>query len=86
MSKMVVDLVSVYVMVKVTAGKDEEVFKKIQRLKQIKEASVTYGAYDLILRVEFQRIEEVDEFVFDVVRRIPGVSETASMIVAKRIV
>ena len=81
-----IGLVSVYVMVKVIAGKDEEVFTRVQKLKQIKEASVTYGAYDLILKVEFQRIEEVDEFLFDVVRRISGVSETVSMIVAKKIV
>jgi len=73
-------------MVKLIVGKDEEVFAQVQKLKQIKEASVTYGAYDLILKVEFQRIEEVDEFLFDVVRRIPGVSETTSMIVAKKIV
>ena len=79
-------MVTVYIMVKVTAGKDEEVFRKIRKLEQIKEASVTYGAYDLILRVEFQRIEEVDEFVFDVLRRIPDVSETVSIIVAKKIV
>ena len=82
----VIGLVSVYIMVKVTAGKDKEVFAKIQKLKEIKEANVTYGAYDLILRVEFSTIEDVDEFVFNVVRRIPGVSETVSMIVAKRIV
>lgn len=79
-------MVSVYIMVKLIAGKDEEVFAQVQKLKQIKEASVTYGAYDLILKVEFQRIEEVDEFLFDVMRRIPGVSETMSMIVAKKIV
>jgi len=83
---MVIDLVSAYIMVKVTAGKDEEVFAQVKKLKQIKEASVTYGAYDLILRVEFQRIEEMDDFVFNVVRRIPGVSETVSMIAAKKIV
>jgi DNA-binding Lrp family transcriptional regulator len=82
----VIELASVYIMVKLIAGKDEEVFAQVQKLKQIKEASVTYGAYDLILKVEFQRIEEVDEFLFDVVRRIPGVSETMSMIVAKKIV
>ena len=81
-----IELASVYIMVKLIAGKDEEVFAQVQKLKQIKEASVTYGAYDLILKVEFQRIEEVDEFLFDVVRRIPGVSETMSMIVAKKIV
>jgi len=83
---MVIGLVSVYIMVKVVAGKDEEVFARFQKLKEIKEASVTYGAYDLILKVEFPRIEDVDEFVFDVVRRIPGVSETVSMIVAKKLV
>ncbi|NIR86228.1 Lrp/AsnC family transcriptional regulator [Candidatus Bathyarchaeota archaeon] len=79
-------MVSAYIMVKVVAGKDDEVFSQVQKLKQIKEASVTYGAYDLILMVEFPRIEEVDDFLFNVVRRIPGVSETVSMIVAKKIV
>lgn len=86
LAQTVIGLVSAYIMVKVIAGKDKEVFTQVQKLKQIKEASVTYGAYDLILRVEFQRIEDVDEFLFNVVRRIPGVSETVSMIIAKKIV
>jgi len=73
-------------MMKLQVGKDEEVFAKIEKLKQIREANATYGAFDLVVKVEFKSIEELDRFIFEEIRRIPGVSETSSMIVAKEIV
>jgi len=80
------DLVSAYVMVKLEAGREEEVFAEVEKLREIKEASATYGAYDLLIKVKFEKIEELDRFIFDVVRRIPGVRETVTMIAAKTIV
>jgi len=79
-------MLSAYIMMKLQVGKDEEVFAKIEKLKQIREANATYGAFDLVVKVEFKSIEELDRFIFEEVRRIPGVSETSSMIVAKEIV
>ena len=79
-------MVSAYIMMKLQVGKDEEVFAKIGKLKQIREANATYGAFDLVVKVEFKNIEELDRFIFEEIRRIPGVSETSSMIVAKEIV
>jgi len=79
-------MLSAYIMMKLQVGKDEEVFAKIEKLKQIKEANATYGAFDLVIKVEFKNIEELDRFIFEEIRRIPGVSETSSMIVAKEIV
>jgi len=79
-------MLSAYIMMKLQVGKDEEVFAKIEKLKQIKEANATYGAFDLVVKVEFKNIEELDRFIFEEIRRIPGVSETSSMIVAKEIV
>jgi DNA-binding Lrp family transcriptional regulator len=73
-------------MVKLEAGREEEVFAEVKKLGEIKEASATYGAYDLLIKVKFGKIEEMDRFIFDVVRRIPGVKETVTMIVAKTIV
>lgn len=79
-------MVSAYVMVKLEAGREEEVFAEVEKLREIKEASATYGAYDLLIKVKFEKIEELDRFIFDVVRRIPGVRETVTMIAAKTIV
>jgi len=79
-------MLSAYIMMKLQVGKDEEVFAKIEKLKQIREANATYGAFDLVVKVEFKSIEELDRFIFEEIRRIPGVSETSSMIVAKEIV
>ena len=82
-------MVTAYVMIKLVAGKDEEVFAKIEKLgklKQIVEANATYGAFDLIIEVQFKTIEELDRFIFEEIRRLPNVTETSSMLVAKKIV
>ena len=82
-------MVTAYVMIKLIAGKDEEVFARIEKLgklKQVVEANATYGAFDLIIEVQFKTIEELDRFIFEEVRRLPNVTETSSMIVAKKIV
>jgi DNA-binding Lrp family transcriptional regulator len=67
-------------------GLDDEVLAEIKTLKQIEEANATYGAYDLMIKVNFKTIEELDRFIFEKIRRIKGISETSSMIVAKKIV
>jgi len=75
-----------YILAKMEAGKDEKIFESIKELREIKEASATYGVYDLLIKVSFEKVEELDRFIFDVVRRIPGVKETVTMIAAKNIV
>jgi len=79
-------LVLAYVLAKMDAGKEEEIFARIKKLGEIEEASATYGVYDLLIKVRFDKIEELDSFIFDVVRRIPGIKETVTMIVAKTVV
>jgi len=78
-------LVLAYVLAKMEAGREEEIFAEIRKQRKIEEACATYGVYDLLIKVRFDRIEELDSFIFDVVRRIPGVKETVTMIVAKAV-
>ncbi len=79
-------MVSAYVMIKLEAGKDRDVFAEIKKLGQIEETSATYGAYDMLIKVKFKVVEELDRFIFDVLRRIPGVKETATMVVAQTMI
>lgn len=73
-------MIVAYVLAKVEAGKDKEVLSETQRLVGVREATPTYGVYDLHIEVEFGTIEELDAFIFNKIRRIPGVRETVTLI------
>ena len=62
-----------------------KVSANIAKLSQIISASTTYGISDIIVEVDVPNIEELDDFVFDKIRKIPGVNETITLIKAKKI-
>ena len=78
-------MVSAYIMMKMHVGMDDQVIAEIKKLEPVKEADATYGSYDLVIKVNFKTIEDLDRFIFEKVRRIKGITETSSMIVAKPI-
>jgi len=80
------NLVSAYIMMKMQVGMDDQIIDEIKNLKPIEEANATYGAYDLVIKVNFKTIEDLDKFIFEKIRRVKGVTETSSMIVAKKVV
>jgi len=79
-------LVSAYIMMKMQVGMDDHVIAEIRKLERVQEANATYGSYDLVIRAEFRTIEDLDRFIFEKIRRIKGITETSSMIVAKKII
>jgi DNA-binding Lrp family transcriptional regulator len=77
-------LVIAYILAKIEAGKDEEVLETAKNLPGVRQATPTYGVYDLHIEVTFDNIERLDEFIFNKIRRIPGVKETVTLIAFKR--
>jgi DNA-binding Lrp family transcriptional regulator len=73
-------------MMKMQVGLDDQVIDEIKSMKQIEEANATYGAYDLVIKVNFKTIEDLDRFIFEKMRKVKGVTETSSMIVAKQVI
>jgi DNA-binding Lrp family transcriptional regulator len=73
-------------MAKLEAGKENETFSKIKGTKEIEEAIVTYGIFDLLIKTSFEKIEDLDSFVFDVLRRIDGITDTVTMISVRRVI
>jgi DNA-binding Lrp family transcriptional regulator len=41
----------------------------VRRRKEVKEVALTYGAYDLITKIEVESPEALDTFIFDVLAR-----------------
>ena len=72
-------LVTAYVLAKVGAGK-EEVLEKVKKLPGIRSAVSTLGPYDLHVEAIFATKEGLDEFIYDKIRRIPGITETVTLI------
>lgn len=75
-----------YILAKVDAGKDRDTIYKIKKFNEVKRAHATYGTYDLVIEVDFKSIDDLDAFVFDKVRKLPGVKETVTVIASKTIV
>ena len=76
----VCSLVLAYVLARLEAGRDREVLGKIKVIDGVRRARPTYGTYDLIVEVSFESIKELDQFLFDKLRKLPHVKETVTVI------
>lgn len=68
---------------RVLPTRDEEVYEKVRSFKEVREISLTYGEYDLVLKVEVNSLEELDGFIFNKLRVIDGIEATTTLIEAR---
>jgi len=80
-----IKMIYVYILGKVEAGMEDKVLNALKGAKSVRKASLTYGAYDLCVEGEFKGMEELDDFILKVMRKIPGVKETITLIASKTV-
>ncbi len=78
-------MIFVYVLAKLEAGTENEVLNSLKAINQVRKASLTYGIYDLCIEALFKNLDELDDFVFNIVRKIAGVKETATLVTSRTI-
>ncbi len=78
-------MIFVYVLAKLEAGTENEVLNSLKTISQVRKASLTYGIYDLCIEALFKNLDELDDFVFNIVRKISGVKETATLVTSRTI-
>jgi len=78
-------LISAYVLAKVETGEDRGVLRDIKKIPGVNKVSMTFGTYDLCIEVSFETMEELDEFVFDKLRKTPKITQTVTVICSKTI-
>jgi len=76
-------MVIAYSLIKAESGKDFRVLAIVKRRNEVREVALTYGAYDLIAKIEVESPEALDTFIFDVLRKIPEVRETTTLITSR---
>jgi len=75
-----------YVLIKVESGKDHDVFAKIRDLQHkypIREVAILYGDYDILVKIEMTKVDDLENFVFDGLRPIEGIAGTLTLIAAR---
>jgi DNA-binding Lrp family transcriptional regulator len=69
-----------YVLINVETGGEESVIKQIKTLGVVEEAYVSYGVYDLIIKIKADTMEELKEVVTHKIRVINQVRSTLTLI------
>ena len=72
-----------FVMIVAETGRESEVLDELKKIEHVKEACLTYGAYDVVAKVEAEKKEKLEEIITGKVRRLSSVRSTLTMIVVE---
>ena len=70
-----------YVLLSVKTGYEYDVLEKIDEMEDVADASIIFGEYDIIVKIEVDNIGKLDSIVMKI-RKIPGVERTSTLITA----
>ncbi len=73
----------VYILINAELGMEEDLLQELRKMENIKEAYLTYGVYDVIVKVEAENMENLKELVAFKIRRMKEVKNTLTMTVAE---
>jgi DNA-binding Lrp family transcriptional regulator len=77
-----VETVIAYLVATVKRVKEHDAAQKIRRTKEVTETLVTYGLYDLVVRIEAKSLGQLDKIVTDI-RQMPDIQQTSTLVGTK---
>jgi DNA-binding Lrp family transcriptional regulator len=77
-----VDTVKAYVVATVKRGKEHDAAQKIRKTKEVTEVLVTYGLYDVVVRIEAKSLGQLDKIVTDI-RQMVEIQQTSTLVGAQ---
>ena len=72
-----------FILVSTELGTEDQVLAEAKGLDVVKEAYMTYGMYDLILKIQAPSLDALKGTILAQVRNLPNIRSTLSMIVAE---
>jgi anthranilate phosphoribosyltransferase len=73
-------MVVAYILCVTEVGKEKEVQTVLKKFKEVKEAYIVYGEYDIVLKIEIDNLEDLDAFITKKLRSIGNVERSSTMI------
>lgn len=72
-----------YILLRIKPGMDRNVLHAVKKLDQVKIVETLYGEYDMLIKAEVDSLDDLDSFIFDVIRTIKGVEGSTTLITIK---
>jgi len=69
-----------FILVNVESGAEEQALKQLKNIEGVEESYVTYGVYDLMVRVKANTMEELKDIVTHKIRTSKQVRSTLTLI------
>ena len=69
-----------FVLINAEIGGEQEVIKALKTIKNLKEAHLVYGVYDIVAKVEAETMDKLKEIITWNIRRLDKVRSTLTMI------
>lgn len=73
-------MIKAYILIVVQSGGEEKVKQSLGESEQVKDISIVYGEYDIIMKVEVPEMQDLQEFIIKNIRGIKEVDRTSTMI------
>jgi len=72
-----------YVLLNVESGSEDPVLEQLRGISVVEEAHVSYGVYDLIVKVHSDTMDEMKEAISHKIRNIKQVRSTLTLIIVE---
>ncbi len=72
-----------YTLARVVPAQDKAVYGELKALDVVKKVVLAYGVYDMMITIETDNIDELDDIVFNKIRKIEGIVSTTTLIGAE---
>lgn len=72
-------MVTAYVLINCELGKEEEIIENLKHIDAVKEVHGTFGAYDVIVKVEHTKKEKLREIIIWNIRKIEHIRSTLTL-------
>lgn len=72
-------MATAYVLINCELGSEEEVISELKSLESVVEVHGTFGAYDILSKVESTQVEALRETITWKIRKIPKIRSTLTL-------
>jgi len=77
-------MTTVYVLINCDLGFDTEIIDGIKQLDEVKEAHGIFGAYDIIVKLESDNVENLKDVITWKIRKLNKVRSTLTLITTEK--
>ena len=72
-----------FTLIRTESGKETEVLNALLEQKEVQFAFTLLGRFDIIIRIQAEKMEDVRAVIFNVIRKLPYIVDTTTLVAAE---